>query len=1115
MNKKKLFSYLILTMMVLSFLPLLSNTVGAADPYSAWSYYKSVSISNAENDYVMFLNVTYDADMSSTTFEDMRFANYDNDTGLDYFISYVKASEYAHVYVELPSDIETDNMIIMSYGNAVANNASNGDNTFWFFDHFTTNNTFTWVSHNALDATVSATVDDHAMISNYRYAFAYSMGEDWNHETDVHDYISVNTDDDNCSGGADGRPDEGIYTGFSIDDNRALKTNNTIGLYVGGMIGGAFQDGAWVPFLDYRDEITTPPAGDKGLSYNLVEVGVNASRAINWSFYTEQDRTVLTQGYNTGVNAHPNVDARDLCISLEGTSSPATDRSFNVTNSVGVFYLDDDGKNHICFDWIFVDEYVETPPTGTFGGEGAKGGGGAGYSCSVTDDEEGDWEFSECVTNGTMDEEWWADDYNDWVITDRSAEWSENRSYSHWDATGTAGMNTTFINSSGMNRSQLIVNIHHNGSLPLYYTNSSAGYVYQDCDGNALYLLKAQGQGTYMLYYNESTDSYWDLYTHGEINITNASDENLTNWGTLTSGVYNNSGEAANYYWETAPHGANGSWLKALVNAECENISFKAWGDPTMMGLMQEPAGWAIHHQDEDWTLFNCTYLCQGLAIWNPEGEKVRWDFDIFNVFQENFTLNTSRVTDFYPDGTPYWQFPIVDGTVYYENLYAFFNETTSGNASAEDIIPLLRNITNATEVNSRPYTPDDGVVDNDPWEQYDYNRIYTSVITNGTDFGLAFDNILWVYIHACSYGYGPASTGNGQVFVAIDVDGNDSWDTNDRAYYTDTAGNDWEWHGSAPAVWSIAGNAWFTGRNAYQNIHRYNHHLHGSFFIPLAHLIKNDGTPLNVSDVFNITAFCYQAFDNNICFLHNYNESACTPLMTDDHDTVKPFFLNETTLEQSGTLDINGTNIGRWAQGEIVGGLLDEEYDYNWTVEKTVNRTVVGETTTWSLLNYSVYINNTGTGPLTNIYVNETWHECGCSPWNWSIDSISVANSTYDDWHNDSCYWIIYNASLTLNASENWHIWYVMNITNCTDSNLSGYLYNNITVNCTEIGTDATDSVSTVFGVQASSVRITGRIPYPDIIGTGNTVFTLIGVLLLIGSILLIVFIAKKNNLF
>lgn len=1109
MNKKKLFTYLILVMFATTFIPLFSNTVGA----DSWTKWQTITVSNPDNNCQVFLNVSYDADMKAD-FGDVHFTKLDNTTELDYWMEQKVNSDWAWFWVELPADIEGTPNFNMLYGDASSTTLSNGANTFEWFDDFTDNVTHIFDSVQGTPDN-QFFVNDTGLTLTTNYGVWYKFNStDYTSGTN-HVQIIIGTSDDDMSG--TDKVADGTHFGLSTGSTSGANATNQ-DYFISGREGNT-----WVWSGGSTSDVHIPYTADR---QKLLHWKINSTRAINFSLLDSDDHTYYTSTFddnnpNPPTNwsipaSHPNLNCKYLYFHTDDDAGTATHSHTTIDGNGYKYFKVQDGTQKIgqYYDYVFITEEPDTPPSLSFGSEGTRGEGT--YDCSATDDEEGDWEFSECARNGTLDEAWYEDNSDSWIIYDRSSEWSENRSYSHWDPTGTAGINTTFINSSGMNRSQLIVNIHHNGSLPLVYTNSSAGFVYQDCTGNQLYLLQGQGIATYALYYNKTTETYWDLGTHKLINITNVNSSNLTNWGNSAPvGVYEVEGEAMPYYWETAPHGANGSWLKSLVNILCENISFKAWGDPTLQGLMKEPAGWIIHYNDTDWTnIFTCNYACIGLAVWNPEGEKVRWDFDILNVFQENFTLNTSRVTDFYTQGTPYWQFPIVDASTYYVNLYEFFNETTSGNMSAEDLINPLRNITNASEVNSRPYTPDDGLVDDEPWEQYDYNRIYTTTLTNMTLFGFAYDDYLWVYLHSPTYGDGASGTQNAQTFIAIDVDGNDSWDTNDRAYYTDSLGNKWEWHGSAPAVFSITANTWFTEPIAYQNIHRYWGHSQSSYLIPLSHLVKSNGHTLNSSDIFNITAFTWQAIDSNICFLNNYNESACQPIIPDTHDSVKLFFLNETTLEETGTLDINGTNIARWAQGQIVGAKpLGDSPTYDFTLEKTVNETAVSGEHSYYLLNYSLYINNTGTGTLTDIYINETWHECVCSDFKWTIDSISVANSTYDDWHNASCYWIIHNASWSLGQGENLHIWYVMNVTNCT-GNLSGYIYNNVTANCTGIGTDGTDSVYTIFGVQASRVRIRGEISYPDLIGTGNSVFNVIAIVMIIGSILMIIGVMRRYGM-
>lgn len=91
----------------------------------------------------------YNSDMQSD-FDDLRFTDNDGVTELDYYVENYISEENAVVWVEVPSIPGGENhMIYMYYGNSTVASASNGENTFAFFDDFEDGdlNTSKWTNH--------------------------------------------------------------------------------------------------------------------------------------------------------------------------------------------------------------------------------------------------------------------------------------------------------------------------------------------------------------------------------------------------------------------------------------------------------------------------------------------------------------------------------------------------------------------------------------------------------------------------------------------------------------------------------------------------------------------------------------------------------------------------------------------------------------------------------------------------------------------------------------------------------------------------------------------------------------------------------------------------------
>ena len=97
----------------------------------------TINSASALTDYQVKLTIAYDSDMQPD-FDDLRFASSDGTTELSYWLESKTDSTTATIWVKIPSLASGDNTIYMYYANASATTASNGDNTFEFFDHFDT-----------------------------------------------------------------------------------------------------------------------------------------------------------------------------------------------------------------------------------------------------------------------------------------------------------------------------------------------------------------------------------------------------------------------------------------------------------------------------------------------------------------------------------------------------------------------------------------------------------------------------------------------------------------------------------------------------------------------------------------------------------------------------------------------------------------------------------------------------------------------------------------------------------------------------------------------------------------------------------------------------------------
>ena len=125
---------------------------------SYWAYYRVINLNNPHNHYQMLINISNnsggDVDCNGhclDNFGDVRFYDVDNVTVLDYWIEKKVDGFYAWFWVKLPSDVETDQKIIIYYGNLSATSISDGYSTFLWFDDFSIDTTGDWESARSSD----------------------------------------------------------------------------------------------------------------------------------------------------------------------------------------------------------------------------------------------------------------------------------------------------------------------------------------------------------------------------------------------------------------------------------------------------------------------------------------------------------------------------------------------------------------------------------------------------------------------------------------------------------------------------------------------------------------------------------------------------------------------------------------------------------------------------------------------------------------------------------------------------------------------------------------------------------------------------------------------------
>jgi len=107
---------------------------------TGWSYKKQIDVSNSGSlltNYQAKITVAYNAHMK-TDFSDIRFTAGDGSTVLSYWLESKTDSTTADFWVKIPTVSAGGTTIFMYYGNSSAVTASDGEDTFIFFDDFST-----------------------------------------------------------------------------------------------------------------------------------------------------------------------------------------------------------------------------------------------------------------------------------------------------------------------------------------------------------------------------------------------------------------------------------------------------------------------------------------------------------------------------------------------------------------------------------------------------------------------------------------------------------------------------------------------------------------------------------------------------------------------------------------------------------------------------------------------------------------------------------------------------------------------------------------------------------------------------------------------------------------
>jgi len=535
-----------------------------------------------------------------------------------------------------------------------------------------------------------------------------------------------------------------------------------------------------------------------------------------------------------------------------------------------------------------------------------------------------------CSDNGSLQQEWSVFPSDDYLMWNRSNAdnqlqwWSGGDTIVFNGSKGSSSFSALMANNSASNRSQ---------SLLWSYVNASNNPRSENVYVGPIWMNTSSGNATMVLYGNNSTFVLNRAYMSGSWALFNTEDFSYdpnghAGWVLIPSDAID--------YWDENVWGEmnlteEGFYFKNIYNTYCGRIQSKVWGsNETDFTLMQEPVGWVVDQYFENATTDDAVFF--GIAVWNPLVSSINVSFDYINSWTLNYSLNQSDTiswpTEVHP--RPSMTFPIINmsaaGMEWWSLVIPAFIEDQ--NITNQSILQRMRNLfsTNMSS-ESRPFDVNLYAGFDSIYDQNDNTYYYTSVLTNFTDFYLdnidefpEFDlpenafanNYLAIYTMVSTDGdqYDDA-LGYDYSFLAIDIDNNRQWDSNDRAVATTTWGEAYSWTGTemdvdivmsiifGPAAYNdsnVIAFSWLEEANSPRNIHRYTENIHSLFLIPLWTCVKSNGQTLDNGDVFGLHIANYQDRPESICIWENRDEQNCST------------FHNESNVDDIADLYWNGT---------------------------------------------------------------------------------------------------------------------------------------------------------------------------------------------------------------
>jgi len=372
MNKNKITKVLFISAIVtVSCVSLSMINIDSVSALGSNIYYKTITLSNANNSYPMFINVTNstggDVNCSShcnSNFSDIRFEDNARATYCDYWVEYKVDDNYAHIWVELPSDVEDDNSIVISYGGDNDTSMSNGSEVFTYFDDWTLDNTGEWqVNIGGGGNTVYYTEDGtyEGLNTRIRYSMNFTTWGDVTGSDEPATQIRYQSCRDSAAGSSCGnyaelnlkptssKQDSDGETNPGDDDHWAYRVS--IHDYDGEEVGKS----NWC----YNPEGTNAACGvfDDFLTFEHL----HTESLLNISVYGKENHSLILTGIEDEIMPE---EGELIYLTIAFTDDGDTHDFDWVGGDYLYCYVEIGGhevENYI--DWMFVSTYYETEPT--------------------------------------------------------------------------------------------------------------------------------------------------------------------------------------------------------------------------------------------------------------------------------------------------------------------------------------------------------------------------------------------------------------------------------------------------------------------------------------------------------------------------------------------------------------------------------------------------------------------------------------------------------------------------------------------------------------------------------------------------------------------------------